>query len=488
MTGACVAVFMAYSSRGDENVPAIVLGALLLVAVIVFVCKEWSGAVEDLRKLREKVGEADGLMKKAAAECASMHSKAAEETSRMTREVNENAAKIVSEASRKTNDLIAQRMLIADTKIKTREEQLHRVNEEYWEKREEVEESKHLKQITHEIMCRFASSVRKEFGGKALRYMADGYAQALIALRDEVWYYLDMSKLTKADERRKAERQRRIESEKELAYYSGLVAMYESAVPWLADLREPAVPVRVSGDDKQEDADEARAWLQYLSDDEWERMSAAERNQLALDRYIQSRKSNAEIGRDYEQFIGWKYEQDGWDVQYHGMVEGVDDLGRDLICKKENTVQIVQCKCWKKSRTVNECHVNQLFGTFVEYAKANKCKTDFYDFSGGTPSAPRAGAVFVTSTFLSPVAARFAEALRIIVRHDVTLGDFPRIKCNIGKGGEKIYHLPFDQQYNRTVIDRSKGEFYAWRTDEAETQGFRRARKHFTPSDTHPRP
>lgn len=32
------------------------------------------------------------------------------------------------------------------------------------------------------------------------------------------------------------------------------------------------------------------------------------------------------------------------------------------------------------------------------------------------------------------------------------------IKCNIGTNGEKIYHLPFDQQYYRTEIKKA-GEF-----------------------------
>lgn len=50
------------------------------------------------------------------------------------------------------------------------------------------------------------------------------------------------------------------------------------------------------------------------------------------------------------------------------------------------------------------------------------------------------------------------------------------IKCNIGSNGEKIYHLPFDQQYDKTRIDK-KGEFYAKTTEEAEKKGFRRAFK-----------
>ena len=47
-------------------------------------------------------------------------------------------------------------------------------------------------------------------------------------------------------------------------------------------------------------------------------------------------------------------------------------------------------------------------------------------------------------------------------------------QCNIGKQGEKIYHLPFDQQYDKILIDK-QGEFFAHTVKEAEEKGFRRA-------------
>ena len=63
------------------------------------------------------------------------------------------------------------------------------------------------------------------------------------------------------------------------------------------------------------------------------------------------------------------------------------------------------------------------------------------------------------------------------------MGDYPCIKCNIGHDSEgnrtKIYHLPFDQQYDNTKIEPNKGEFYAVTVKEAENAGFRRAFKHF---------
>ena len=42
---------------------------------------------------------------------------------------------------------------------------------------------------------------------------------------------------------------------------------------------------------------------------------------------------------------------------------------------------------------------------------------------------------------------------------------------------EKIYHLPFDQQYDKCSIKLGSGEFYAMTVKEAEEKGFRRAMK-----------
>jgi hypothetical protein len=75
-----------------------------------------------------------------------------------------------------------------------------------------------------------------------------------------------------------------------------------------------------------------------------------------------------------------------------------------------------------------------------------------------------------------------AQALSVEVMEKEPLGEFPRIKCNINTGetGQKtkIYHLPMDQQYDRTIVGNQDGEFYAFTVKEAEDAGFRRAFKH----------
>jgi len=72
--------------------------------------------------------------------------------------------------------------------------------------------------------------------------------------------------------------------------------------------------------------------------------------------------------------------------------------------------------------------------------------------------------------------------LQIQIEENVEFQEFPRIKCNINRDVDgiisHIYHLPFDQQYDRTKINK-KGEFYAYTVEEAVNHGFRRAFKYY---------
>jgi hypothetical protein len=108
----------------------------------------------------------------------------------------------------------------------------------------------------------------------------------------------------------------------------------------------------------------------YIEREEWEKLSESERNQRALDRYIESRKkSKWQIGRDYELYCGYCYEKKGFLVDYFGSYNGLDDLGRDLIISKGDDIRIVQCKYWSKFKTIHEKHIFQLFGSMYQYRK-----------------------------------------------------------------------------------------------------------------------
>ncbi len=200
----------------------------------------------------------------------------------------------------------------------------------------------------------------------------------------------------------------------------------------------------------------------YLSKEEWDNLSETQKNQRALDNYVNSHKKNSwQIGRDYELYVGYKYSQLGFYVDYYGSFNGLDDLGRDLIAKRGNKTLIIQCKYWSQYKVIHEKHINQLYGTTVSYCIENNLPQNSV--------VP----IFITNTKLSEKAKLFAERLNILYKEDFPISDFPRIKCNI-KNGNYIYHLPMDQQYDKVKIDKP-GEFFAFTVEQAEKAGFRRA-------------
>ena len=161
----------------------------------------------------------------------------------------------------------------------------------------------------------------------------------------------------------------------------------------------------------------------------------------------------------FERYIGYCYEQNGWEVEFIGAIKGLEDMGRDLICRKSGKLQIVQCKYWAAEKTIHEKHIFQLFGSCVQY---------------GIEHNKQPLGVFVTSCSLSETAKKCASYLGIEVSENIKMEHFPCIKCNI-RNGEKIYHLPFDQMYDRVKILPKSGECYCSTIAEAEALGFRRA-------------
>lgn len=254
--------------------------------------------------------------------------------------------------------------------------------------------------------------------------------------------------------------------------------LYESLVPYLSELDEDdsieSLNDIVHSPDYQNSDDRAKAWL---SPEEYSTLSDSEKYQLALDRWWKRNRSKAEIGSDYERYIGYLMEQDGWHVIYNGINRGLQDMGIDLICHQGRRYILIQCKNWSSQKTIHEKHINQLFGSTVDFYlnQINKGGTfsEFYRLLQTKEILP----LFVTSTQLSDTARRVASTLGVGYSEEQKFKPYPIIKCNIGSGGEKIYHLPFDQQYDRTEIKES-GEFYATTIKEAESAGFRRAKRH----------
>lgn len=262
------------------------------------------------------------------------------------------------------------------------------------------------------------------------------------------------------------EAKERIEAAKEAEYeLNYLLELY----PELQDVIDTDYKELFIYDSLEQMSDNYDRTRQYLTSSEWQNLSFSEKNQLALDRYVESRNKNKwQIGRDYEESIAYNmYESNGWQANPIGITKKLEDMGRDIIATRGNEVEIVQCKYWSRTKVIHEKHIFQLFGTSVCYSLEHK--------EEGLIVSP----VFVTNIELSPVAREAARYLNVRVIENYPMKEYPRIKCNIGKDeyGFKtfIYHLPMDQQYDNVKINAAKGEFKAYTVKEAEDKGFRRA-------------
>lgn len=266
-----------------------------------------------------------------------------------------------------------------------------------------------------------------------------------------------------ADEVRKiASEKRKITEQLKLTEYQ--LNFYENIFPWLLDFKEVSIEEAASYvanlNTYDSDYEYIRKWL---SPEEYQSLSTVDKFQLALDRYQNRKKSNWDVGIEYERFIGYLYEQKGYNVKYNGAIMGLSDMGRDLIVTNNDEIIVIQCKRWSKEKEIHEKHIFQLYGTMVLYQIQH-------------PDRKIKGA-FYTSTKLSSLCSECAAYLGIEVFENFNLEPYPLVKCNIGRTGDKIYHLPFDQQYDKVHIEKEKGEFFCNTVAEAEKAGFRRAFK-----------
>lgn len=304
-------------------------------------------------------------------------------------------------------------------------------------------------------------------------YISSLYADVLVYIYNDTIRFLKNKKhpaLSAANEVNKL----RIETRKYIATYKEMLYKYEFLLKTFPSLEryvdDEESLLRLGNYENYNDieANRDRAF-DYLNKEEWNKLGVDERNQLALDRYKKSSKSNWVIGVEYEMYVEYVLRQNGFDTIPFGSVKGLDDLGRDIIAKKVNrkgelVTYIIQCKNWASNKVIHENVICQLFGTAVEYDIQNRRM-----FSKTIP-------VLYSTTKLSDMAVEFAKRLGVVVC--VTeKKEYPMIKCNVSSDGSKIYHLPFDQQYYRTQICKP-GELYVWTVMEAVSLGFRRAFKY----------
>ena len=328
----------------------------------------------------------------------------------------------------------------------------------------ELKETKETDEKTKKEIIQMAKE--RQLGFPSLAKAYDDFFQLQDRKIIDFMKYKDKSAVRASELVSEYARQRRqAVSEKKIAEY--LLDYYETICPFLLDLKEEVEDIKEEEKEllkeysEEELEDEA---TKYLTKEEYRKLPSIERNQMALDRYWKRPKSNWHIGRIYERYVGYLYEEMGYNVEYVGIFKGFQDLGRDLIAKKDNEIIIIQCKNWSKFKTIYEKHIFQFFGTVFQYKDENRDKD--------------VKAIFYTTTSLSELARRFGKELGIELKENFKMDRlYPCIKCNVAMTKEKtkIYHLPFDQMYDKVKIREELGEFYCKTIKEAEDNGFRRA-------------
>ena len=188
-------------------------------------------------------------------------------------------------------------------------------------------------------------------------------------------------------------------------------------------------------------------------------MNTPDKRQLALNSYIKSDKSGYEIGLDYERYVGYLYETQGFHVEFSGAIMGKTDLGRDLIVYMPDEILVVQCKRWSKNSLIHEKHLHLLYGTVGQLRVQRKTENI-------------TGAIYTTAS-LSDAARLCAKELGVKVYEKQDFPEYPRIKCIVSKTGEHVYYLPFDKQYDNISVNISNDGKYVNTVKAAEQEGFR---------------
>ncbi len=314
------------------------------------------------------------------------------------------------------------------------------------------------------------SAIRTEFPFTYSATMSADYEAALLEEEEKRLIWKPRPALSAAETVSEVKRKfRQSQSELKVMLYK-----YEFLLTTFPELRkyvddEKGLLSLVDAENYGDFADNYDRARDYLTDEEYSKLSVTQRNQLALDHYNARPKSNWVIGTEYEMYCEHLIRQQGYSTIDFGVRHRINDLGRDIIAKKGATTYIIQCKRWATDKEIHENVICQLYGTTIEYniqtQKDNHNPTLFDEDLVVIP-------VLMTTTKVSDTAKAFADKLGVMV-NVVKMGKYPQIKCNINNGN-KIYHLPFDQQYYTTRIEKP-GEKYAWTVEEAEKSGFRRA-------------
>ena len=311
------------------------------------------------------------------------------------------------------------------------------------------------------------SEAKNKGNKKARAWFGALYAETQSLLdnyRSNLLRYKKRPSLKGAEQVREVKKEKR-ELNKKLKILEYQLKTYEQYFPIIEDfkdyiLEDDTFLIKSDGSVSQdEDYDPVQ---KFLKPEEFKKLPIDRKNQLALDRYLNKTHTKLEIGRFYERYIGYLYEQEDWIVKFFGIIEGFDDLGRDLVCKKGNEIHIVQTKNWSKYKIIREKYLYQHFATTIHYQLQEKISKKV-----------KVKPIFYATIDFSDMAKKVSKALNIQIKTEKLKKDYPMIKCNINRRGKKLFFLPFDRYYDYVHIDRTKGEFYTKEIKNCLMMGFK---------------
>jgi Restriction endonuclease len=245
--------------------------------------------------------------------------------------------------------------------------------------------------------------------------------------------------------------------------YEYQIKQLEEFFPKLKDYKEAIQEELISHLDESDETDPI---LRFLSVEEWNVLPVEQREDLAIERYLNGASRSAwDAGLKYERYLGSLYEKDGWFVEYIGALNGLEDYGRDLICSKNNVVRVIQAKRWKENSPLYMKHVVQIFGTTLLLQQERSLLE--------TPTP-----MLVSTSAFAEDSKKAAQALNVKLVVMPLDKNYACIKVHKSRNGEAIYHLPFDQQYDRIKMDVNKGDAFVKSVKDALKMGARRAQKY----------
>ena len=173
--------------------------------------------------------------------------------------------------------------------------------------------------------------------------------------------------------------------------------------------------------------------------------------------------ASCDYGRQYERYIGYLFESNGYMVTYRGIADNLDDGGIDLVARAPRKIRLVQCKRWRHA--VGKDIVSRLLGAIDRFV---------YEDRKGKPSRMRMDirGVIVCSADVEKEAEEMSRHFGILLRPNMKFRRYPAIKAQRITGDAGRFLLPTSRGYDRMRLDPKRGDGYFSSVREVLARGF----------------